>query len=86
MLQRSYAVMTFNRNSLKVYSFFLYWSKYEEDDDFGPWIFNEQSGVTKEDGMGNFHWVFWLLDRLEVQRRFILTKRNHPAPIYALSN
>ena len=22
-------------------------------------------GVTEEDGMGTFHWVLWLLDRLE---------------------
>ena len=25
----------------------------------------EQSAITLEEGMGTFHWVFWLLDRLE---------------------
>ena len=25
----------------------------------------EQSAITLEEGMGTFHWVIWLLDRLE---------------------
>ena len=31
---------------------------------------HEKSSVTKEEGMGTFHWVRWLLDQLE----------NHHAP------
>lgn len=29
------------------------------------YIMHEKSSVTEEDGMGTFHWVIWLLDRLE---------------------
>ena len=29
------------------------------------YIMHEQSSVTEEEGMGIFHWVIWLLDKLE---------------------
>lgn len=74
VLMANHAVMTFNRNlSFEiVYSFYKgYLSligpsmrRMMELVEYG-YSMAEQSGVTKEDGMGNFHWVFWLLDRLE---------------------
>jgi hypothetical protein len=32
--------------------------------EFG-YAMHELSSITKEEGMGTFHWVIWLLDRLE---------------------
>ena len=74
VLMANHAVMTFNRNlSFEiVYSFYKgYLSligpsmrRMMELVEYG-YSMAEQSSVTKEDGMGNFHWVFWLLDRLE---------------------
>jgi len=29
------------------------------------YIMHEQSSVTEEEGLGTFHWVLWLLDRLD---------------------
>ncbi len=29
------------------------------------YIMHDKSSVTEEEGMGTFHWVIWLLDRLE---------------------
>jgi len=74
VLMANHAVMTFNRNLSFdiVYSFYKGYLSL-----IGPSIrrmmqmveygysMHEQSSVTKEDGMGTFHWVFWLLDRLE---------------------
>jgi len=31
----------------------------------GVYMSHELSSVSEEDGMGTFHWVIWLLDRLE---------------------
>jgi len=74
VLMANHAVMTFNRNlSFEiVYSFYKGYLSL-----IAPsmrrmmtlvetaYSMSEQSGVTQEDGMGIFHWVFWLLDRLE---------------------
>jgi len=74
VLMANHAIMTFNRNlSFEiVYSFYKGYLSL-----IGPsmrrqmtlvemgYSMAEQSGVTKEDGIGMFHWVFWLLDKLE---------------------
>jgi hypothetical protein len=35
---------------------------------------HEGSSVTEEEGMGTFHWVLWLLDRLEAHEDAIQFK------------
>jgi hypothetical protein len=74
VLMANHAVMTFHRNLSFdiVYSFYKGYLSL-----IGPsmrrmmtlteagYAMHEQSSVTSEDGMGTFHWVFWLLDRLE---------------------
>ena len=42
------------------------------------YIMHEESGVSQEDGMGTFHWVLWLLDRLEEHQWFrVLQTQSH---------
>ncbi|DAC08527.1 MAG TPA: hypothetical protein D7H88_03075 [Candidatus Poseidoniales archaeon] len=74
VLMANHAVMTFNRNlSFEiVYSFYKgYLSligpslrRMMQMVEFG-YAMHELSSITKEEGMGTFHWVIWLLDRLE---------------------
>ena len=74
VLMANHAVMTFNRNLSFdiVYSFYKGYLTL-----IGPsmrrmmglveygYSMAEQSAITLEEGMGTFHWVIWLLDRLE---------------------
>ena len=74
VLMANHAVMTYHRNLSfdLVYSFYNGYLSL-----IGPsmrrmmqvaemgYIMHEESGVSEEDGMGTFHWVLWLLDRLE---------------------
>lgn len=74
VLMANHAVMTYHRNLSfdLVYSFYSgYLSligpsmrRLMEMTEMG-YMMHEESGVTQEDGMGTFHWVLWLLDRLE---------------------
>lgn len=74
VLMANHAVMTFNRNLSFdiVYSFYKgYLSligpsmrRMMEMVELG-YAMHEKSSITKEEGMGTFHWVLWLLDRLE---------------------
>lgn len=74
VLMANHAVMTYHRNLSFdiVYSFYRGYLSL-----IGPslrrlmqltegvYMSHEMSSVTEEDGMGTFHWVLWLLDRLE---------------------
>ena len=74
VLMANHAVMTYHRNLSFdiVYSFYKPYLSL-----IGPslrrtmflteqgYIMHEKSSVTEEEGMGTFHWVIWLLDRLE---------------------
>ena len=74
VLMANHAVMTFHRNlSFEiVYSFYKGYLSL-----IGPsmrrmmqlteagYAMHEKSSVTKEEGMGTFHWVHWLLDQLD---------------------
>ena len=74
VLMANHAVMTYHRNLSFdiVYSFYKPYLSL-----IGPslrrmmflteqgYIMYEKSSVTEEEGMGTFHWVIWLLDRLE---------------------
>ena len=74
VLMANHAVMTFHRNLSFdiVYSFY---KPYLSLIGTGMrrlmmmteqgYIMHEQSSVTEEEGMGIFHWVIWLLDKLE---------------------
>ena len=74
VLMANHAVMTFHRNLSFdiVYSFY---KPYLSLIGVGMrrlmmmteqgYIMHEQSSVTEEEGMGIFHWVIWLLDKLE---------------------
>lgn len=74
VLMANHAVMTYHRNLSFdiVYSFYKpYLSLIGEGmrrlmflTEQG-YIMHDQSSVTEEEGMGIFHWVIWLLDRLE---------------------
>jgi len=74
VLMANHAVMTFHRNLSFdiVYSFYKpYLSligvnmRHMMSLTEQGYIMHEQSSVTEEEGMGTFHWVIWLLDRLE---------------------
>ncbi len=74
VLMANHALMTFHRNLSFdiVYSFYKGYLSL-----IGPsmrrmmtmieygYSMHEGSSVTEEEGMGTFHWVLWLLDRLE---------------------
>ena len=74
VLMANHAVMTFNRNLSFdiVYSFYKGYltligpsmRRMMEMVEYG-YSMAEQSAITLEEGMGTFHWVIWLLDRLE---------------------
>ena len=74
VLMANHAVMTYHRNLSfdLVYSFYNgYLSligpsmrRMMEVAEMG-YIMHEESGISEKDGMGVFHWVLWLLDRLE---------------------
>ncbi|MGB0201381.1 MAG: hypothetical protein ACPGSV_06025 [Candidatus Poseidoniaceae archaeon] len=74
VLMANHAVMTFNRNLSFdiVYSFYKGYltligpglRRMMEMVEYG-YSMAEQSAITLEEGMGTFHWVTWLLDRLE---------------------
>ena len=74
VLMANHAVMTFNRHlSFEiVYSFYKgYLSMISGslrrmmEMIEGGHVMHELSSVTEENGIGTFHWVIWLLDRLE---------------------
>ena len=81
----NHAVMTFHRNlSFEiVYSFYKGYLSL-----IGPsmrrmmllteagYAMHEKSSVTKEEGMGTFHWVHWLLDQW-LKTTMLLNKKNH---------
>lgn len=74
VLMANHALMTFHRNLSFdiVYSFYKGYLSL-----IGPsmrrmmtmieygYAMHQDSSVTEEEGMGTFHWVLWLLDRLE---------------------
>ena len=74
VLMANHAVMTFHRNlSFEiVYSFYkpylsligVSMRRMMMLTEQG-YIMHDQSSVTEEEGMGTFHWVIWLLDKLE---------------------
>ena len=78
VLMANHAVMTFHRNLSFdiVYSFYKGYISL-----IGPsmrrmlhlteegYKMHEMSSVTPEDGIGVFHWVIWLLDRLEAHHK-----------------
>mgnify|MGYP003344581551 FL=1 len=74
VLMANHAVMTYHRNLSfdLVYSFYNgYLSliapsmrRLMQITEMG-YMMHEDSGVSEDDGMGTFHWVLWLLDRLE---------------------
>jgi len=78
VLMANHAVMTFHRNLSFdiVYSFY---KPYLSLIGTGMrrlmmiteqgYIMHEQSSVTEEEGMGIFHWVIWLLDKLEAYHK-----------------
>ena len=74
VLMANHAVMTYHRN-LSFDIVYSFWKGYlsligpsmrrmMELTEFGYGM-HEASSVTMEEGMGTFHWVYWLLDRLE---------------------
>tara|TARA_B100000003_G_C10835994_1_gene332951 strand:+ start:316 stop:861 length:546 start_codon:yes stop_codon:yes gene_type:complete len=74
VLMANHAVMTYHRNLSfdLVYSFYNGYisligaslRRMMHLTELG-YMMHEASSVTQEDGMGTFHWVIWLLDRLE---------------------
>jgi len=78
VLMANHAVMTFHRNLSFdiVYSFY---KPYLSLIGTGMrrlmmiteqgYMMHEQSSVTEEEGMGIFHWVIWLLDKLEAYHK-----------------
>ncbi|MBT5284492.1 MAG: hypothetical protein HOI79_06305 [Euryarchaeota archaeon] len=83
VLMSNHALMTFHRNLSFdiVYSFYKgYLSligpsmrRMMKMIEFG-YSMHEGSSVTEEEGMGTFHWVLWLLDRLEAHEDAIQFK------------
>ena len=78
VLMANHAVMTFHRNL----SFDIVYSFYKPYLSLigvsmrrmmmlteQGYIMHDQSSVTEEEGMGTFHWVIWLLDKLEAHHK-----------------
>ena len=78
VLMANHAVMTFHRNL----SFDIVYSFYKPYLSLigvsmrrmmmlteQGYIMHDQSSVSEEEGMGTFHWVIWLLDKLEAHHK-----------------